>query len=489
MTDPGPQDAGGPRVRTVVLSDLHLGETTSLLSPFDPHAGTGGEMRPGAPAPALDALCAALVELLEPERDAPPTLVLAGDAMGLAYASLPEAGALLTRFLRPFVEPDRPLVSDVIYLAGNHDHHVWEMAREREFTTASRDGSPGDGWPSIRHATGARREDALPSDFLAACLGRAGGQADRARLLYPNLILQSEDGRRTALIHHGHFAEAIYSLPSRARRVLLPEVPAPRTVEDLEAENFAWIDFLWSTLGRSGALGPDIESFFLLARNPAAMDEEVGTYAKRIAGALDYPYLPSEWAEGKLTETLLRKLTDASSGERYSRRDVCGPDTVRGLMDYLTGPCRLQSAGTLGQGSLTLIWGHTHKPFEKRMDLPDIEETGTVLNTGGWTIDFPEPDPLRGASVLLLDDELNDAVIRVFNDTGDTDGLRCRVSWAPGDGTTPFREEIARRIRGTGSTSAPGGRDPRTPAWTALGNALAAEIPLRRHYLRDQRPE
>ena len=35
-----------------------------------------------------------------------------------------------------------------------------------------------------------------------------------------------------------------------------------RKVWDLEAENFAWIDFFWSTLGRSGEFGKDVEIIY-----------------------------------------------------------------------------------------------------------------------------------------------------------------------------------------------------------------------------------
>ena len=41
--------------------------------------------------------------------------------------------------------------------------------------------------------------------------------------------------------------------------MLFPGSRIPPEIWNLEAENFAWIDFFWSTLGRSSSRGPGSE--------------------------------------------------------------------------------------------------------------------------------------------------------------------------------------------------------------------------------------
>lgn len=475
------------RIGAVVLSDLHLGETISLLTPFDPSLGRGGGTSLTADAPALAALAQALGDLLRSDRPGDgerPTLVLAGDALGLAYASLAEGTALLERFFAALVADGSPLFDRVLYAAGNHDHHVWELAREDEFLDVAADAAVPLRDP--RHATSPTPGHGLRCRLLDAAMQRArNGPGEPVEVLYPNIFLRGNGGR-PALIHHGHFAEDLYRFLSIARRVLLPDRPAPATVEALEEENFAWIDFLWSSIGRSGPLGKDLEQLFFLLRNREATRDEAAKYADRIAAAVDFPYLPMQWAESKLTETIVKRLSARSGGERFSRASVCGPETMAGLMGYVRGPCRAQ----LGEDPLPnetgrplLLWGHTHKPFEKLHEMEDGSVV-TVINTGGWTIDYPEPDPLRGASIVALSDDLAEAPIRIFNDTGDSEGLRCYVSTPAGAERSPFQRSVERRMM-----VEDGEAEALRPAWERLGQTLGEQIALRRRYLEHQRPE
>ena len=72
---------------------------------------------------------------------------------------------------------------------------------------------------------------------------------------YPNFGLLSPDGRRGVIFHHGHFIESIYLLMSTLKTMLFPDRPMPREAWDLEAENFAWIDFFWSAWAGPARVG------------------------------------------------------------------------------------------------------------------------------------------------------------------------------------------------------------------------------------------
>ena len=89
---------------------------------------------------------------------------------------------------------------------------------------------------------------------------QARGTGVSVEVSYPNLALRTPDGRRCLVVSHGHFTESIYMLMSRLRDILYPgqrKTPV-QSIDQLEEENFAWIDFFWSTLGRSGQVGKDM---------------------------------------------------------------------------------------------------------------------------------------------------------------------------------------------------------------------------------------
>jgi hypothetical protein len=61
---------------------------------------------------------------------------------------------------------------------------------------------------------------------------------------YPNYIILNKDGDRCVLIHHGHYQESLYYLVSKLKVLLFKESNRPDSIEMIEEENFAWIDFL-----------------------------------------------------------------------------------------------------------------------------------------------------------------------------------------------------------------------------------------------------
>jgi len=83
------------------------------------------------------------------------------------------------------------------------------------------------------------------------------------RILYPNFIhWKKSEKHKFIVFHHGHFFEKLYYLISLLKEIIFPEELGkfpPEKIDDIEAENFAWIDFFWSTLGRSGEAGEKVE--------------------------------------------------------------------------------------------------------------------------------------------------------------------------------------------------------------------------------------
>jgi hypothetical protein len=106
------------------------------------------------------------------------------------------------------------------------------------------------------------------------------------------------------------------------------------------------------------------------------------------------------------------------SGERSRRQVVESPELRSGIEAYLFGPAHRQLRDELGYvpDDLTFVFGHTHKPFEDVFDDPSGNGRVKVYNTGGWPIDSIEPSEAMGASMLFLNERLDVACLRIFND-------------------------------------------------------------------------
>ncbi len=72
---------------------------------------------------------------------------------------------------------------------------------------------------------------------------------------YPHVGLRTPDGAKVVLFHHGHLLEELYHLMSTLRFLMFGDEGLDLTLDGIEALNFAWIDFFWSTMGRSGRDG------------------------------------------------------------------------------------------------------------------------------------------------------------------------------------------------------------------------------------------
>jgi hypothetical protein len=414
MTDPAPDD-----IRWVVLTDLHLGDDGSLLTHLDADAHT---VDPSAPSPTLVGLVALLRDLIERNAGSTrPTLIVNGDFLDLAVSRLHAALMHFRQFASLVLAPGDELFDRIVFLPGNHDHHLWEIARETQYARAI--DAAGATLPPMRHTTPPTLEGAVPS-FLLSRLLRAVSpdvpddvRQGRVAVVYPNLVL-ADRGRRAVILHHGHYAEGIYHLVSRAYRWLFPGRPAPSSVEGLESENFAWIDFFWSLLGQSGAAAPDIETLAEMLHYPEHVGDYADRLAERAAAVRDLPWIPGDRVEKAVLTHAFSTLAERFAGERFHRERVCTAETMGVLGRYLFGPTLAQVREELGTvpPDLAFLWGHTHKPFEKVLRETTTQRDVAVYNSGGWVIDSLRPAPTIGASALLLNTRLDVAALRFFFD-------------------------------------------------------------------------
>ena len=271
------------------------------------------------------------------------------------------------------------------------------------------------------------------------CAGEDAGVEPEVRILYPNMALVNTARDRALVLHHGHYVETLYHFFSRLRRVIFPDRPLPTTVAAIEAENFAWIDFVWSLFGRSGGAGEDVQRVFDMLLYPNRTRDFVTGLAERTAPVVKMPFLPFRWMREFVLRHVFLRITRRLSTERTRFQVVCSDSTVAGTRSFLFGPTFRQLKEEVGSipADVTFAFGHTHKPFEMRIEGGDPARTVDVYNSGGWVVDALDPDPAFGASVLLVNEDLDVACLRVFTD-GEHDAQYTASVRAPDDGPHGF---------------------------------------------------
>ena len=264
------------------------------------------------------------------------------------------------------------------------------------------------------------RLNPIPCDYLNLAVKSLPCAAGVEFLtIYPNFALLSDNKNRCVVFHHGHYIESIYSLMTRLKKVFFPEESDPSFIWDLEAENGAWIDFFWSALGRSGQVGKDVELVYDKMQSNPAFDQFLGCLAKSLA-----PMVPpkKKWSASLWAPFIRFALTHMF--DSFTRREVHQTDSTLsanaqiGLAGYLEKYVfeeitRIQKP--VPQDT-TFVFGHTHKPFESADGSKPYPKPVKLLNSGGWVVDTRAISPLKGGAVIVVDEDLNVASLRMYNE-------------------------------------------------------------------------
>ena len=94
---------------------------------------------------------------------------------------------------------------------------------------------------------------------------------------------------------------------------------------------------------------------------------------------------------------------------------------------------------------MTIVFGHTHKPFQKDMkNFSGYPGWLNIYNTGGWVVETVLSESIHGGAVVLIDSELNATSLRMYNEADDPQQYRVNVEEArhANDKSNPFYEEI-----------------------------------------------
>ncbi|MDH3892388.1 MAG: metallophosphoesterase [candidate division Zixibacteria bacterium] len=439
-------------IRYVCMSDLHFGEKGSLLT----NLSQGGEPDPTQPSPVMEQLVTCLRTLLAGNQNqtTKPTLVLAGDVLELALTTTNNAAMVFERFIELVMPEDsnqQLFEKEIVFIPGNHDHHLWEMARESQYVEYVKSLKAGTKLPRPYHTTPLFTTPKVQSYFLTQLIRRHKPCKDvTVRAVYPNYALLSPDKDRAVVFTHGHFIESLYILMSTLKTRILPKRVKPKHIWDIEAENFAWIDFFWSTLGRSGEVGKDVEMVYKRIRTEKGLKRTLGDLAENLAEK-DIHTILGNWAETKILKALFNFAADRfSSHERKQTTKPLSPGAEKGLAEYLEGPLPLQceSEKMKFPEDTAFIFGHTHKPFEAAMSFNGYNKPVSIFNTGGWVVDEVERRSVIGAAVVLLDDALNVASLRMYNESDNQTGTAVKVGAIKKEGqANPLDENIANCVK------------------------------------------
>jgi hypothetical protein len=79
---------------------------------------------------------------------------------------------------------------------------------------------------------------------------------------------------------------------------------------------------------------------------------------------------------------------------------------------------------------MTFVFGHTHKPFEATRGFKGFPSPVKLLNSGGWVVDTRTSSPLKGGAAILVDDELNVASLRMYDERDPQEPSRVCVNAA-----------------------------------------------------------
>ncbi len=415
-------------IRHIVLSDCHLGAHDSLLT----HVHGNGVIADG-PSEVLMAFANGLRETLGDQPK--PQLVLLGDALDLGLSPFGDVSKSFLQLLDAFFPAGGPDLFDreIIYVAGNHDHHLWRIAQDNAFLTALEGGQIPTDLESVTPIFGApsHRCRLMESLFIQ----RPHLHNATVKIAYPNWGLSDSNTGRAVVMHHGHYLDGMYRALSNIRAFLGDGDALPGTMHQLEQENGPWIDFLWSDLGSAGEVGSDVGSLYEVMLSAGASHDFAESISRRITGGLHAnlglnPKMPLKY--GVSLDNLIRAGIDMTAGRAAERqRDgyghVLGETEIEDLGWFIGTPLAREMRQELSDfpRELSFIFGHTHKPFQDELLVKGFDVPVGIFNTGGWVLDEPTLMPVQGCAAMLVSDDLEVASLRLFNDP--TDGVMAPV--------------------------------------------------------------
>lgn len=413
-------------IKYINFSDMHFGARNSLLTSIN----NKNEVTPLKSTEFMIEMIKILKEIIRRTniRGQKPILILNGDILELALSDTNNAIMAFDRFIELVYPKEEESLFDkkIIFVPGNHDHHIWEIARETQYINFIKTFTPDLELEKPWHTTKIYKKDGeipLHSYFLNQIIRRHQHLKDvEVEIAYPNLALINDE--KCILLHHGHFLESIYTLMSELLTMIFPQSEKPDDIYELEAENFAWIDFFWSTLGRSGQAGQKVEVIYDSFQAQKKIKKLIQNFGQALAKKKKYlsiaPEIFIDFISVKCFDFFKSFLKNTSD-------DLTSLETgIKTYLEtYLLDQLKNEKVFNEQINNFTFIFGHTHQPFEKEMTFKDYPGTVNVINSGGWVVDTLKANKEYGGSAIIISDTFEVSSIKVFDQESSVFNVSC----------------------------------------------------------------
>jgi UDP-2,3-diacylglucosamine pyrophosphatase LpxH len=359
--------------KAAVVSDLHLGEESSLLSSSS-NIGRFAEQ------------IARLGEIDE--------LILIGDVMDFSLASLEEAYGNAQCFFKIICDLDT--INEIVYVPGNHDHHLWfQLVEQDGFINKLANGELP---PSENEYLSRFVDKFFPQGnngtFLDPLFTNCQCQA-KLRIKYPHHLRAFNKSHY--LFTHGHFLEDVF----KPVNIILE----PGSLAELEAFNCLWLEAMWYHVGQSGRLGELVEEAyddFKKGREEKiyqVADSAIDVLRERAEISAVPAWVLKRYIRHKLKKLAKKQLTRSSMrGTTISENLIA--DTKEYIDKFILCRYGRRSIEKQIPTPFTFVFGHTHRHFDdSAVDIDGLEYG--LINTGGWLREDQENG--CNAGILTID--------------------------------------------------------------------------------------
>jgi len=319
----------------VVISDVHLGQNLPECTFADPGN--------------VDRFVTELTRLGKINQ-----LVLLGDFLELALSPMATALIQMEVFFDG-IHKIHSRIGKIVYVPGNHDHHIWTLHVERKMVDRMEIRGKGEDFisPDYVGNTFAGAESFL-SGYLSSEL------KNKWEIKYPIHEITLSNGK-TCLLHHGHqiygIGVRLLSLREALKEVRKKRASREKMLIELELQNIGVYELLWYYLELS-----------------ESMRERLKTQWKKNGDLGAFAVVANEIAD-KRPVSFVSSVYNSFLGkpEDQGRAIV---ETKQEIKDYLE---------LLGKRPDCLVYGHSHIPklvytTELRCDIP----ASIIGNCGSW---------------------------------------------------------------------------------------------------------
>ena len=370
-----------------IISDIHLGATTSLLTAYDDAESASHKVARPLANQVLTLMLDALRERMTPGEQIEQCILL-GDIFDFSFASYGLAMRNGAWFFEQLVQSG--LFKEFVYVPGNHDHHLWQQITEYNYQLKMMPDVPVD-YPKTLPPN-----MVLTNTFLDDLMPEGSGIS----VTYPNYTLMTNGER--FYFHHGHYLQKLYVVASN----FLSELLETRDINDLELLNAPFLEFGWYNVCQAYNLGDHklIDRLYFMIKNEHSdgLDRLLRAFLQKLnrwdtsimpTGHQRLGLLPRLLNRGLqsigpfLLKQLFFKHSKLFSTRHYAssaRYKTIEGELEQAALHYL----KQYILHTAPERHVHFVFGHTHAPSQGVLCQDGSGEMSAKLyNTGGWIVD------------------------------------------------------------------------------------------------------